>query len=1143
MFDEYLEPPGVERLVPHAPAVQVPVVSASTPSSTTIDQDAPSTNYSPSSSVVQPPILPQGVTVGLTIKDNPFAQADNEPFENVFAPEPSSDESSSGDRFASSLDRCLIVVCLEMLDSGLLRDACDNMADENFPALAPIRTDDQILPFAAWVPIGKRNFARLLGLIGPDTQFFRCIGGIITSTNVDYAKLIWEEFIQAIQTFLTDKANLGSPTKKDRKDKTHVIPYCRFTKLIICHLGRKHNLHQRSESPLHLAEEDLCLGNLKFVSKGENDEVFGMQIPNVLITDSIRNAPYYNAYLEMVAKHDQIIAAKNEGKKKPATTKQLKPKSVKEKSIKPAPAPKPKSSLQLIDEEEPTQPETEPEPEHQGKGEEYDVERAIQMSLESFQAQGQVHVGGMAIRELVAEATRPLPVVEGKGKAIVTDEQVAQSLQDKQWGDTEILQIGEEQGDDVANMVNLEEKTIKIDEGQAGSDLDPEPMHDDFIATMYPQVHESLKHPDEEYAQVENPLSLTGTLSSMKNLDAFTFGDQFFNDKPTEEESNKANMETKVKLMVTVPIHQASSYVPLLSTLVIDITPPKPVSPPIQATTDLELAACVTALENKFSDFEQKSKTLDNMTQNLGSRVFTLELQDLPHKIDQTVYEVVKETVHIALQAPLRDRFRDLAEADMKEMLHQRMFKSGSYKSHQEHVALYEALEASMERAQRDEFLAEKVKSRKRQHDDQDPPSPPPKDSDESKKKRHDSDALEAPSSSSKQKSVPHSEQPVEDVPLPNDMDLSDSEDTDTAHLPKIKTIPDWFKPVPEEDRPATLEPNWVIPLNDLLEPENNWANALASSKSDLKGSAFKVVRPYHDNNISLQFQMEECHLLLTDQVDLVNPEGHRVVPDVSKPLPLGGPPDFGLEELVPSLWIESERDYDISVAYGISHWWFKGKEFYITRHSASSNHCTVRSHMWILSVVGLRTYKRYGYAFLKEIVLHRANYNEYKISEADFKNLHPNDFEDLYLLHIQDLQLGIESYQTKLNLTQPDWDAFDFLFKEDYTIVSKPRAVIYRDKNDHKKMMRETKVHKFSDGTLNRILDKLDHMVKDFKLFKYNPGMEIRIWSEDDRRRSKEFMEVIERRLKIRRIFRNLESFIGRRLRDVDYRLIQRIE
>ncbi|GJW55847.1 transposase, MuDR, MULE transposase domain protein, partial [Tanacetum coccineum] len=87
-----------------------------------------------------------------------------------------------------------------------------------------------------------------------------------------------------------------------------------------------------------------------------------------------------------------------------------------------------KSPLQLIDEDEPTQPKPEPEHQGEGEGEEYDVERAIQISLESFQAQGQAHVGGVAIRKLVAEATRPLPVAEGKGKAIATDKQAAQSL-------------------------------------------------------------------------------------------------------------------------------------------------------------------------------------------------------------------------------------------------------------------------------------------------------------------------------------------------------------------------------------------------------------------------------------------------------------------------------------------------------------------------------------------------------------------------------------------------------------------------------------------------------------------------------------------------------------------------------------------
>ncbi|GJV05200.1 hypothetical protein Tco_1338769 [Tanacetum coccineum] len=486
------------------------------------------------------------------------------------------------------------------------------------------------------------------------------------------------------------------------------------------------------------------------------------------------------------------------------------------------------------------------------------------------------------------------------------------------------------------------------------------------------------------------------------------------------------------------------------------------------------------------------------------------------------------------------------------------MFESGTYKSLPEHVALYEALEVSMKRANRDKFFAEKDKSRKRRHDDQDPPLPLP-DSDPSKKRRHASDA-----------SAPHSEQPVEDVPIPDDMNVSDSEDIDTANLPKIKIRPDWLNPVLEVDKPATPKPDWTGDMSSFI----NWfykrIGKKKLSKANLKGPAFKVVRPFHDNNISLQFQMEECHLLLTDQVYLVNPKGHRVVPDVSKALPLEGLPgdkgrrlalsisklklaqylDFGLEELVPSLWIESERDYDISAAYGISHWWFKRKEFYITRHIAPSGRSKVRYHMRILSVVSLKTFERYVYTFLKEIVLRRADYKEYKISEADFKNLHPNDFEDLYLLHLQgqlnhlsgadkvhlfnavnlwirnivikkrveDLQLGIESYQTKLNLTQLDWDASDFLFKEDYTIVSKPRA-------------------------LNRILDKLDHMVKDFKLFKFNPGMETRIWSNDDRRRGKEFMEVTERRLKIRRMFKSLESFVGGRLRDVDYRLIQRTE
>nr|GEU65888.1 retrovirus-related Pol polyprotein from transposon TNT 1-94 [Tanacetum cinerariifolium] len=78
--------------------IYVPIISADTSSSTTIDQDAPSPSHSPSSFDLQPSISHQGVASGSTIiENNPFAHADNDPFVNVFASKPSYEASSFGD--------------------------------------------------------------------------------------------------------------------------------------------------------------------------------------------------------------------------------------------------------------------------------------------------------------------------------------------------------------------------------------------------------------------------------------------------------------------------------------------------------------------------------------------------------------------------------------------------------------------------------------------------------------------------------------------------------------------------------------------------------------------------------------------------------------------------------------------------------------------------------------------------------------------------------------------------------------------------------------------------------------------------------------------------------------------------------------
>nr|GFB55916.1 hypothetical protein [Tanacetum cinerariifolium] len=98
MFNEYLEPPRAKRPAPHAQAVQAPVNSAGPPSSTTIDKDVPSPSVSPSSLTLQSHSLHQGVTAESNyMEDYIVAPVDNNPFVNIFAPEPHSEASSSGD--------------------------------------------------------------------------------------------------------------------------------------------------------------------------------------------------------------------------------------------------------------------------------------------------------------------------------------------------------------------------------------------------------------------------------------------------------------------------------------------------------------------------------------------------------------------------------------------------------------------------------------------------------------------------------------------------------------------------------------------------------------------------------------------------------------------------------------------------------------------------------------------------------------------------------------------------------------------------------------------------------------------------------------------------------------------------------------
>nr|GEU65691.1 hypothetical protein [Tanacetum cinerariifolium] len=192
-----------------------------------------------------------------------------------------------------------------------------------------------------------------------------------------------------------------------------------------------------------------------------------------------------------------------------------------------------------------------------------------------------------------------------------------------------------------------------------------------------------------------------------------------------------------------------------------------------------------------------------------------------------------------------------------------------------------------------------------------------------------------------------------------------------------------------------------------------------------------------------------------------------------------------------------------------------------------------------------------------------------YKFKEGNLKRLRIQDIEDMLLFllqeklinltveerfafnvslrmftrsivilrRVEDLQLGVESYQKKLNLTKPDTYRIDLKRKEAYTAYSNPRGFIYQNKDKQNRLMRIDELHKFSDDTLNDVRLPLDDCLKGIRM-KYLPQS---IWRRSDKERAATMIQAIDKQLKTRRIMQNLEKFVGGRLYEGDFRMLQR--
>ncbi|GJS64360.1 hypothetical protein Tco_0678924 [Tanacetum coccineum] len=219
-------------------------------------------------------------------------------------------------------------------------------------------------------------------------------------------------------------------------------------------------------------------------------------------------------------------------------------------------------------------------------------------------------------------------------------------------------------------------------------------------------------------------------------------------------------------------------------------------------------------------------------------------------------------------------------------------------------------------------------------------------------------------------------------------------------------------------------------------------------------------------------------------------------------------------------------------------------------------------------AVTRLKIMKKYDYGHLNEIEVRRDDQQIYTFKEGYFPRLRLQDIKDMLLLLVQqkltnliidesydlnvalrmftrcvviqrrvkDLQLGVESYQKKLNFTKPDTFRLNLRNRTAYTAYSDPKGVIYKDQNNINRLIRTDELHKFSDDTLNDVRTALHDITSRIRM----EDLPKRKWSGLDKRRARVMIKDIDKKLFQKRLMRNLEKSVGGREYENDLRLLE---
>ncbi|GJS69840.1 hypothetical protein Tco_0702681 [Tanacetum coccineum] len=248
-----------------------------------------------------------------------------------------------------------------------------------------------------------------------------------------------------------------------------------------------------------------------------------------------------------------------------------------------------------------------------------------------------------------------------------------------------------------------------------------------------------------------------------------------------------------------------------------------------------------------------------------------------------------------------------------------------------------------------------------------------------------------------------------------------------------------------------------------------------------LAGPTFELMKGSCKSLVELEYFLEEVYKATTNQLDWINPEGQQYPHDLRKPLPLI--PNSQGRQVIPFYhFINNDLEY-------LSECGVKCQE---SAHD-------VYSKRRIIAITKLQIVEWHGYKHLDWIIVRKLTNLNVEERLAFSVSLRMFTRSIVIQRHVKDIQLGVESYQKKLNITKPNTYRSDLKRRDAYTAYSNLKGFIYQNKDKKNKLMRNDELHKFSDGTLDDVWTALNDRLKRIRM-EYLPQT---IWRQSDRERA----------------------------------------